>query len=335
MKRTHLAGVVGLVISVALLWWALRDTDLGSILDRAGDADRPLMALAILLGVASMPLRAARWRQALVHLGDEQPTIGASYHATVIGAFANNVLPARAGEVVGVAALRQLSGVGVVEGGSSLALTHVVDIAVLVLLGTIGILVDPPVGGLGDADTVRNVLLIGVGVLVVGVVVVWAIVQRAGRMDPDTVVGGIAQRVGSGLGVVGHRRGLIGLVWWTSAVWVTMAVAWWVGLRALGVDLSFAAVLLTQTVVAIGIALPSAPGFFGPFESAARIAIGLYVVDAEAAAEAAVALHVAVFFLPVVVAGAASLLVTGLRPAHLRRLPEERVVPDMSAAGAR
>ena len=70
------------------------------------------------------------------------------------------------------------------------------------------------------------------------------------------------------------------VLWWTLAHWLLNALAFWVGFRAAGMDLPFSAALFLQGIIAIGVAVPQAPGFFGVFEHFARIGlVGVYGVS--------------------------------------------------------
>ena len=170
-------------------------------------------------------------------------------------------------------------------------------------------------------------MLIGVALVAVGLAGSWFLLARSRRTTTDSFFSRAAHRLADGLRAFESRGAAGWVVLWTASAWVVTGMAWWLGLRALDLDVSFATALVVQTVVAIGIALPSAPGFFGPFESASRIGLSLYVMDASAAAESAVALHVLVFFFPVVMLGWLSLAITGLRPGALGRESDAEAPP--------
>ena len=323
MRRASLIGYAGFAISIALLWWALRDTHLDAILARARGVDIGLMAIAIAAGTASIPLRAVRWRAALSHL-TEPPSFGAMYHATAIGALANNVLPARTGEVVAASICARLGGVRLATAGSSLGMTHVLDVAVVVGLGAIGLIVSPPSTTSLDGDNVRRLLVGGIILALVLLVVLVALAFR--RNVSESARTGLVGRVTAlfesavdGLGSLRSPSALAQVTGATTLVWIVTGLGWFVGLRSLGLDVSLGAALLVQSVVALGIALPSSPGFFGPFEAAARLALGLYLTDSAGGAEASVVFHVFVFFLPVIAAGLVSLLTSGVDLGAVRR----------------
>ena len=68
---------------------------------------------------------------------------------------------------------------------------------------------------------------------------------------------------------------------WSVIVWLNLAFSIWLGLLAFditGPGLSGA--IFLQSVIAFAVAAPSSPGFFGVFEAATRLGLGVYDVPA-------------------------------------------------------
>jgi uncharacterized membrane protein YbhN (UPF0104 family) len=131
--------------------------------------------------------------------------------------------------------------------------------------------------------------------------------QRGGRLLRTFV---------SGLGVL-RRPTLFGAVlWWTVLHWLLNAVAFWLGFLAVGVEAPFRAALFLQGLIAIGVALPAAPGFFGVFEFFAKAGLGVYGVRDDRAVAWAIAFHF-LSFIPITVIGAWYFARLGL---HMREI---------------
>ena len=97
MKRLVLKILLPWLVTVVALYFAFRGVDWGLLWDNATKA-QPLYVLAtILLTVISYILRAARWP---LLFPDTPLPLGSSYRVLVLGFFMNNILPARAGELV-------------------------------------------------------------------------------------------------------------------------------------------------------------------------------------------------------------------------------------------
>src|SRR5690606_34146162 len=97
-------AVAGIALGLALLGLSLRGVDLRGVLREIRSADPLLFLAAIAAATAPMVVRAWRWR---VLLEPSRPgtAFRSRFEATMIGFMANNVLPARVGELARAYAL--------------------------------------------------------------------------------------------------------------------------------------------------------------------------------------------------------------------------------------
>ena len=103
MKK-NLRGIIGIVLSVGLLWWVLRDVSPSEVWGVLSRSNPWLFALATLCATLIFPLRARRWQTILDPIYPKL-SLGALWRSTAIGMMVNNVVPARAGEVARAYAL--------------------------------------------------------------------------------------------------------------------------------------------------------------------------------------------------------------------------------------
>jgi hypothetical protein len=325
---------VGLAVSGLLLWWTLHDValrDVGAHLRRANWG--PFLG-AVVLATGTFPLRAIRWRY-LLQADGGQLRWTPLWHATAIGFMANNLLPARAGELARAYAARQLTGVRFSAAVGSVAVERVLDGLVLVALLAWAIVW----GGFGAGTAVGGVRLDRVA-LVAGLVFLPALAIAFGLVHRPQLALGAArwtfqrllprawvERLMSILdGLIGgldalrspRRFGLV--VAWSLALWLVSAASYWLGFVAFGLGAPPSAALLLQSLIAFGVALPSSPGFFGPFEAVSRATLSLYGIAPAPAVSYAVAYHVAVF-LPITALGLWSLSRAHLHLADLEQAP--------------
>ena len=87
--------------------------------------------------------------------------------------------------------------------------------------------------------------------------------------------------------------------------------SFWLGFVALKISAPFSAAIFLQSIVALGVALPSSPGFFGFFEAAALVALPVYGVSRTLALSWALGYHV-LSFIPITVIGIAYLVRLGI-----------------------
>ena len=287
---------VGGAITAVTLWLALRDVSYGDLARDLARADLPLVVgVSVPSYLLVVWLRALRWR----YLTDAVCPIerGPLFRATAVGFLANNVFPLRLGEVVRAWHLARETQTGVAPLFGTIVLERVVDGLAVVGMALLIFGVRRGHGG---------VLAVGVPLLLVGVLPLAGVLLL--RFAPERAVGlarGLARvflpdrlgapiedlvrRTAEGLGSMQGGSHLVWILFHTVVIWVVLGtLPFLAGFRALGIQLGpprreLAAAFVTLTAVGIAVALPSAPGFFGPYHLAAREALARFGVGEERA----------------------------------------------------
>jgi uncharacterized protein (TIRG00374 family) len=122
-----------------------------------------------------------------------------------------------------------------------------------------------------------------------------------------------------GLSVLRHPGRFLVVFWWALLHWLVQALAFWIMFRAIGIGAPYTAALFVMGLIVIGVAAPSTPGFFGPFEAAAIVGLKLYGVDENLAAAWALSYHI-LSLIPSTVIGLYYAARTGLRLGELKQL---------------
>ncbi|MDH3289394.1 MAG: flippase-like domain-containing protein [Gemmatimonadota bacterium] len=325
------SGLLGIVVSLLLLWWALHDVSPREVWANLRGVRPVWLVATVVLATAAFPARAVRWRY-LLRLEGETLPLGPLWHGVAIGFMANNLLPARAGELARAYTARRLTDVRFTTALASIAVERVLDgltlVAFLVTASWAGGFSNETV--LGDV-TVGSVAR-GAGALFGGVLLAAILIVRM----PDLALrfAGAATRIllpaawrgraldltrGLLLGFEALRSParLVAASLWSLGVWLLAAASFWAGFRAFGIDAPWATALLAQALVGFGVAIPSSPGFFGPFEAAVKVSLALYAVGATSAVSFAVGYHITTF-IPITLLGIWSLSRAQMHLAELR-----------------
>lgn len=284
-------GGLGVVITVLLLWWVLRDVDLVQVLAEIAGADFLLLGLAVAMATFTYFLRALRWRILLlpIHPGT---SFRSRWAAVNIGFMANNLLPARLGEFARPYALAKMESVSMGAAFGSLVVERFLDsIAILGLLlaamAAPGFPADPTVGDVSLDGLVRGATFL-VGALLAGMVLLLIFPrplvrfgERGARFLPRKLRRLFVDALTAfldGLKVMRSPTLLPLAVLWSFGVWAWQSFAFLVGLWAFGIDVGYDVALFVNATVGFLVAAPSAPGFFGTFQAGARIGLGVYGV---------------------------------------------------------
>ena len=310
-------GALGVALSAFLLWLTLRGENLGDVWGILATSSIGWWIACVVTATAIFPLRARRWQAILAPLGERIP-VAPLWHATAIGMMVNNVFPARAGEFARAFALsRSRPEVKFTAAFASLVVDRLFDGTVVIGLLLVATLdprfpTDATVFGwtAGQIAMTAAVFLGGVLVVLGGLVlfpvqIIGLAERTVGRVwrAGGAKVRGLLEAFASGLGVLRSGMLVLEVLWWTLLHWLMNAFAFWCAFQALEIEAPFTATFFLQGLIAIGVALPSSPGFFGPFELAGKAGLSLYGVSGAQAVSWALGFHL-LSFVPITVLGA-------------------------------
>jgi uncharacterized protein (TIRG00374 family) len=320
--------LLGIAISVALLYFSLRGIHFSEVVEHVRKARLGPMLLAVSLATLTFVLRLFRW-QLLLH-GDDGRRLppGPLWHAIAMGFMANNVLPLRMGEVVRTLAAASLTQTRFTPVLASVAVERLFDAITVVSLLALG-LFTATLPRTALSAKVANIVTFGgiaalSGLLLAALVVAFPLVAErlVRKIIPSEKLAarliGLIEGIRHGLSALGSPMRAVGAALWSVALWGLSALSFHVMFQAFGIDVDFAGALLMQGLIMFGIALPSTPGYVGAFELPIITVLALYEVNKDLAAAYALTYHVTTF-LPITLLGAWSVLRTNLGFAMLRR----------------
>lgn len=322
-------GALGILLSVALLWYAFHGIEWQQVGLEIRRANFWLLFLSAVAATGIFPLRARRWRTILDPVEPNIP-FGPLWRSTAIGMMVSNIVPARAGELARAYALsRELPRVPFSTAFASLAVDRVFDALIVLLLMFAAMLL--PSFPSGAAASVARLAIWGVIFVAIVVVGLYLIVffptqlislfeLFARRVAPAFEARGRAILVSfaNGLSVLRSPRRFAAVFWWALLHWLLNALAFWIAFEAVGIHAPFGMALFTQGIIAIGVAIPSSPGFFGTFEAFGKLALGVYGMSQTVALTWAVGFHL-MSFIPITVIGAYYFAKAGLTFAELTK----------------
>lgn len=318
--------LVAIAVTVGLLWWALHNVDWTEMWRDVRNANVGLVALAVFVSNLVFPLRAIRWRPIL------EPVALVPYdqlwRATAIGFMTNHLLPFRPGEVVRPFMLARETTVPFSTAFASQVVDRVFDAFVVFLLVAAAML-DPGFPSGVGAQTFATTTAFGVAAVGAALYAVVFFPERsvaAGAAIARRVLPRFAERIAGmlrsfadGLAVLRDPRRFARVFFWALAMWLTQALAFWIMFRAVGIAAPFSAALLIQGLIVLAVSAPSTPGFFGPFEVAAKVGLALYGVGDSLALAWALPYHV-LSLLPISFIGLYYLGRSGLSLGELKRI---------------
>ena len=258
---------LGIAISVAAIALLLRSVDVGAAIEVLRRADLATVALMVVTVFLDVGARGARWRALL------EPIRRLSYPRvlgyTYVGYLANNVLPARLGELVRSHALGEGEGVSRPTVLGTVVVERIVDTVIVVALAATAVLI-LGVGGVASTAVLLGAAFVGVLVIALALAVVshrlpgadraTALAARAPRLLDAS------RRLRDGLAVVGRPSALAWAVFFSLLAWSASIATFMLGGAAVGVSLTPVQGALLSSGVALATIVPSGPGYLGTFE---------------------------------------------------------------------
>jgi uncharacterized protein (TIRG00374 family) len=355
LKSRSFQILIGFAITVACLAWAALMIKSGrpwrdvfqEIAAAFQQADyRTLVFLWVILAVFYW-IKAHRWRLLLMPVGDFDPA--RDLLPPLMAGFAyNNILPLRAGEFIRVWLFSKAHRVPLSTSLATVAVERILDALTILVLLTIGIsqvdYVDPDVRKLVQTG---GIIFSAVAVCIV-VYLIWTqpflrfaawCVAHVPLVPPRFGQKFLGILEAGSVGLVALKRGklMAGIVATSLAQWILNALYISCAVYAFRISIPWEGALVLMGVVAFGVAVPSAPGFFGVMQVYFLLVLKMYPISPDRIVAASIYYQMSQF-VPVTLVGVLCGNRLGFRVADMRTSapaePPSTSVPDSAVEKA-
>lgn len=295
------------LITAAALYIAFSDLDWKTLLNHISEVNLTWVVATIGLAITSYLLRAARW---IILFPERSLSFGNSYRVLVLGFFMNNVLPARAGELVRAHLGSKLAGKSRALVLATIASERLIDALTISLFFLV------LARGLGDSTLSDNLTLVCYGFFLAGLGVLILLRARklAARLSakalerfPRKELDYLSQRFFhflDGLSPLVDLSLLPKLVAWSLLIWSVELGTYKTIALAYDVNLEWQVAALFFVVANFASLIPAAPGGIGVIEAFGTLALTSTGLPKEQALSIVLSLHL-VQYLVVGIPGAA------------------------------
>jgi uncharacterized protein (TIRG00374 family) len=331
--------VLSLLVGGLFVYWFVHRLNWAEVWAEVGQANWEQLTLALALLVGTYFVRALRWRVFLAPMA--ALPLSALFRATMIG-FSALFVMGRAGEmIVRPAALSVKEKVHPSASYATVMIERVFDMVMVVVFFAVNLIFFEYVARDADAMSVFGwIKFTGVLLLILAIAGIYGLSAfRRGRHGalaylerklswlPRSLARGVLsllRHISEGLAVLHNARELTITVSYTMLLWLLVAVAHLLVVRAFGVP--YAAVPFTGAVFVMGLSMagsvvPTPGGATGPFHTATAAALAFLGVQQSKSASIAIVLHLLIFA-PATVFGLYYLAKEGLSLDRLRNIGE-------------
>jgi len=309
---------VGILISAVFLYLALKGMELSKVWEAIKTAQYWWLIPGIAVYFIGVWVRAWRWHYMLRPLKKIPTRI--MFPIVTIGYMGNNIYPARAGEVLRAAVLKQREGVPISASLATVIVERIFD--GVVMLGFVFLNLGELTKLSGDSGVVgtvsiRDVTLWG-SIIFLGALLVFllaAMFPRVTERIADFFINhllpqkirqkthDLTVRFLSGLESLRSPFEALMIFFTTVIIWLLETAKYWFVMHAFPFEVSFFALMLMNGIVNLATTLPSAPGYVGTFDAPGIALLTAYGVSGEVAAGYTLVLHAALWF-PITLLGA-------------------------------
>lgn len=298
---------VGLLLSITLLWLAVRQTELAEIRAALRESDKIWAVPFIAVLFTFYWLKSHRWKIILSPIAELRSY--ELFRLVMIGYAGTAVLPMQLGEIVRVYLANKQFGIPSATLLTSIALERLLDfLMVVALLGVV----------LAASESVPDSLASAGYVIALGCLLalfcfalavsrpesVMGLVRRSTARIPANIRDNLvthASRAIEGLHILGDYRRLAQVIASSFIQWLLMGVCILFSLYALDLAVPVSAALLVLVATIIGISLPTGPGYVGNIQIAFVVALQPFDVSASDAMAASIYYHVLAYCAVIVV----------------------------------
>jgi len=300
---------IGVLVSIVFLWLALRGLSIAELLSVLPGLNYWWLVPAVSVYFIGVWIRSWRWR----YLLNPVKPISTSrlFPVVCIGYAGNNIFPARAGEVLRAAILKQREDVPISASLATIIIERIFD--GVVMLGFVFLNLSELSGltsGSGFIGSIRSLALGGafifLGVLVIVMLaamfpkqayaIVSAIILRVlpSRIQEKSL--SIAERFLGGLEALRSPKDAIMVLVTSIVIWLMETLKYWFVMQAFPFEVSFFGLMLMNGIVNLATTIPSAPGYIGTFDAPGIALLQAYSVPKVIAVGYTLVLHAALWF---------------------------------------
>ncbi|GAP15630.1 conserved hypothetical protein [Longilinea arvoryzae] len=309
---------VGIFISAVFLYLTLRGMHLNEFWQTLKTAKYLWLLPGVAVYFIGVWVRAWRWHYMLRPL--KKISTRSMFPIVAIGYMGNNIYPARAGELLRAAVLKQREGVPISASLATVIVERIFDGVVMLAFVFLNLpelaRLTQNSGVVGNLN-IRDVAIIG-AVVFIGALAVFLLAAMFPRVTERIVnwcadhlvpirirekVRGFALRFLTGLESLRSPADALMIFFTTVIIWLLETGKYWFVMHAFPFEVSFFALMLMNGIVNLTTTLPSAPGYVGTFDAPGIALLVAYSIPQAIAAGYTLVLHAALWF-PITLLGA-------------------------------
>jgi uncharacterized protein (TIRG00374 family) len=289
LNKKFLPLISGIFLSILFLFLAVRHVNISQTIELIAGTNYFFIFPAALCFFTDFTLRAVRWRILISPI--KKCKFSNLLSITYIGFFATGVLPMRMGELIRVLMVGKKEHISKASAVGTIAVERTMDIFAILFLLSLTFFVYP------YPDQVQRIWILGIAVFVMCISFLYSIiffrrqtlnvVRFFIKIFPDKIKNKIEKLLNffiSGLYILKKPDRFFITLTLSLLVWLANASLYFFIAKGMGIpQITLYGAIFIMSVIAVGISVPSSPGFIGVYEYFGILACGILGVQKSAA----------------------------------------------------
>jgi glycosyltransferase 2 family protein len=293
MKNPIFRSVSGLAFGGLCLWLAIRQVDIGKLIEAFKDIEGPWLAFSLFLYTIDVAIRILRWQWLLNKT--KRLSYGQVAMALIAGYTVNNLLPARLGEIYRADFVKRQFNISRSSALGSIVIERMMDgIAVTSILG-IGLLLMTMIGNTAGT-ALTTMVLISATVFTSAFVLVYHFDFFRPKIELLNFSWLNNKLLDFSSSLMALRdRSIWRSVGLTIIIYAVEIGTVWAALEAVGVEIGLLGTFVVLGATALSTLIPTAPGYIGSLQLAYILSLQMFGYGAAQAFAAATVFQVFLF----------------------------------------
>jgi len=261
---------LGLAISGLCLYLVFRNTDLGALRESLVAVRYPYLFISLIFILLFSFFRALRWKYLLDPL--KKISTRNLFEVVMIGYLANNILPARIGEVVRAVVLGKTEGISKIASLATIVMERILDVITLVIILIIASRYLPLGGGKNKIIIVAtaSVCFLSLFLILLKYRQEWLFKTSKKILEPISPKIALHAQKSihnflEGLQVLKQGKHFIAISFLSAIIGLVLGGIYYFVAVAFDIKLSLPGLLFLLSVIFLGTMIPSSPGYVGTF----------------------------------------------------------------------
>jgi len=338
LDKKKILLIAGILVSIICSWLFARKIEWSSLGEAFREAKYIYIFPTVIILFIAHYIRAIRWEVLLSPI--KRVSVLNLFSANMIGFMANNVLPARLGEIIRPVMIAGKEKIKVSTSLATVAIERVFDILGVIVIASLLFCFLPSDNETNSQAVILQLkkwsaIMAFLGICAITTLFLLSLYpKRAGAVFEkllfvfphhlrDKLVNMLHSFI-SGLQVFDHKTKLLWAGALSIVIWLLNAASIYVLCYSFDIGLSFAGSCFVAVCLALAVALPQAPGFIGVFHIATQKSLDVFGIDLSSAQSFAILLW-AINFVPITITGLLFLWREGISFGEMSHYDEEKI----------